>query len=41
MAMIHGEAEQKRQTGDQPDRVAGLIESRIQNRVRSRGGPDL
>ena len=35
--MIHGEAEQKRQAGDQPDRVAGLIESRIQN--RSRGGP--
>ena len=41
MAMIHGEAEQKRQAGDQPDRVAGLIESRIQDRVRSRSGPDL
>ena len=39
--MIHGEAEQKRQAGDRWDRVAGLIESRIQNRVRSRGGPDL
>ena len=38
-SLIHGEAEQKRQAGDQPDRVAGLIESRIQNRVRSREGP--
>ena len=41
MAMIHGEAEQKRNARDQPDRVAGLIESRIQSRVRSRSGPDL
>ena len=41
MAMIHGEAEQKRKAGDQPDRVAGLIESRIQSRARSRGGPPL
>ena len=39
--MIHGEAEQKRKAGDQPDRVAGLIESRIQSRARSRGGPPL
>ena len=37
--MIHGEAEQKRNAGDRWDRVAGLIESRIQNRVRSREGP--
>ena len=41
MAMIHGEVEQKRQAGDQLDRVAGLIESRIQDRIRSRSGPDL
>ena len=31
-AMIHPEAEQKRKDGDRPDRVEGLIESRIQNR---------
>ena len=37
--MIHPEAERKRQAGDQPDRVAGLVESRIQNRARSRSGP--
>ena len=30
------EAEQKRKDGDRPDRVEGLIESRIQNRMRSR-----
>ena len=34
--MIHTEAQQKRKDGDRPDRVAGLIESRIQNRMRSR-----
>ena len=39
MGMIHPEAERKRQAGDQPDRVAGLVESRIQNRARSRSGP--
>ena len=38
-SLIHGEAEQKRNAGDRWDRVAGLIESRIQNRVRSREGP--
>ena len=32
-AMIHPEAEQKRKDGDRPDRVEGLIESRIQNRM--------
>ena len=36
-SMIHPEAEQKRKDGDRPDRVEGLIESRIQNRMRSRG----
>ncbi len=36
MAVIHEEVEQKRRAGDQPDRVAGLIESRIRDRVRSR-----
>ena len=41
MGMIHGEAERKRNARDQPDRVAGLIESRIQSRARSRSGPDL
>ena len=35
-SMIHPEAEQKRKDGDRPDRVEGLIESRIQNRMRSR-----
>ena len=39
--MIHGEAERKRQAGDQPDRVAGLVESRIQDRARSREGPSF
>ena len=34
--MIHVEAEQKRKDGDRLDRVAGLIESRIQKRMRSR-----
>ena len=34
--VIHSEAEQKRKDGDRPDRVEGLIESRIQNRMRSR-----
>ena len=34
--MIHPEAEQKRKDGDRPDRVKGLIENRIQNRMRSR-----
>ena len=33
--MIHVEAEQKRKDGDRPDRVEGLIESRIQKRMRS------
>ena len=33
--MIHSEAEQKRKDEDRPDRVAGLIESFIQNRARS------
>ena len=37
MAVIHGEVEQKRQAGDQPDRVAGLIESRIRDLERRRG----
>ena len=37
MGLIHAEAKQKRNAGDRWDRVAGLIESRIQN--RSRGGP--
>ena len=36
LSMIHVEAEQKRKDGDRPDRVAGLIESRIQKRMRSR-----
>ena len=35
MAMIHGEAEQKRQAGDQPDRVMGLLETRIYNRTQN------
>ena len=35
-SLIHPEAEQKRKDGDRPDRVEGLIESRIQNRMRSR-----
>ena len=35
-SMIHTEAQQKRKDGDRPDRVEGLIESRIQNRIRSR-----
>ena len=35
--MIHPEAEQKRKDGDRPDRVEGLTESRIQNRMRSLG----
>ena len=35
-SMIHPEAEQKRKDGDRPDRVEGLIESHIQNRMRSR-----
>ena len=35
-SLIHPEAEQKRKDGDRPDRVEGLIESRIQNRIRSR-----
>ena len=39
MGMIHPEAERKRNAADQPDRVAGLIESRIQ--ARSRSGPEL
>ena len=34
--MIHPEAEQKRKDGDRPDRVKGLMDSRIQNRIRSR-----
>ena len=41
MGMIHPEAERKRNAKDQPDRVAGLVESRIQSRARSRGGPPL
>ena len=41
MALIHGEVEQKRQAGGQPDRVEGLIESRIRDLERSRSGPDL
>ena len=36
LSVIHVEAEQKRKDGDRPDRVEGLIESRIQNRMRSR-----
>ena len=40
-ALIHPEAERKRNAAGQPDRVEGLIESRIQDRVRSRSGPDL
>ena len=36
-ALIHGEAEQKREAGDRWDRVEGRIESLIQGRVRSRG----
>ena len=32
LAMIHREAAQKRQDGDRPDRVAGLIESRMRSR---------
>ena len=36
-SMIHPEAEQKRKDGDRPDRVEGLTESRIQNRMRSLG----
>ena len=36
-SLIHPEAEQKRKDGDRPDRVEGLIESRIQNRIRSLG----
>ena len=35
-SLIHPEAEQKRKDGDRPDRVEGLIESRIQNRMPSR-----
>ena len=35
-SLIHPEAAQKRKDGDRPDRVEGLIESRIQNRMRSR-----
>ena len=35
--MIHAAAEQKRKAGDQWDRVESLIESRIQDRLRSRG----
>ena len=35
LSVIHPEAEQKRKDEDRPDRVAGLIESRIQNRARS------
>ena len=38
--MIHAEAEQKRDSGDRWDRVAGRIESLIQSRSRDRG-PDL
>ena len=34
-SLIHSEAAQKRKDGDRPDRVEGLIESRIQNRIRS------
>ena len=40
--MIHGEVEQKRNSGDRWDRVAGRIESLIQSqRERNRPGPDL
>ena len=35
-SLIHPEAQQKRKDGDRPDHVEGLIESRIQNRMRSR-----
>ena len=35
-SVIRPEAERKRNAGGHPDRVAGLIESRIQSRVRSR-----
>ena len=35
-ALIHGEAEQKREAGDRWDRVEGRIESFIQGRARSR-----
>lgn len=41
MGMIHPEAERKRNAAGQPDRVAGLVESRIQDRARSRGGPPM
>ena len=40
-ALIHGEAEQKRNDGDRWDRVAGRIESLIQGqRERNRSGPE-
>ena len=35
-ALIHGEAEQKREAGDRRDRVEGRIENLIQGRARSR-----
>ena len=43
LSLIHAAAEQKRQAGDRWDRVESLIESRIQDRFRSRdrGGPEL
>ena len=41
LELIHAEAEQKRNAGNRWDRVAGLIESRIHDRVRDRGGPPL
>ena len=43
LSLIHAAAEQKRKTGDRWDRVESLIESRIQDRFRSRdrGGPEL
>ena len=43
LSLIHAAAEQKRQAGDQWDRVEGRIENRIQDRFRSRdrGGPEL
>ena len=41
LSLIQAEAERKRNAGDRWDRVAGRIESLIQGRMRSRGGPDL
>ena len=37
LSLIHAAAEQKRKAGDRWDRVESLIESRIQDRFRSRG----